>query len=213
MSSSFQGKTVLITGINGYIASVIGHQMLCRGYKLRGTARSKDCAAALLDRAYKEYASRVEILEVQDITEPGAFDEAVKGTPGYCSGRWDISLTLWPGVCSIHHTASPMDFSVQDWNAWVRPADESCTEILNSAIKHAGPQLESFVFLSCAAVVESPRDRGLQARTGIEWHDAVEEIRARLGPRAAVNILYQASKSLAEKVVWEFRAKHKVGWP
>ena len=80
------GKTVLITGINGYIASVLGLQVLSKGYNLRGTSRSKDHAAALLDHAYKEYASHVEILEVQDITEPGAFDEAVRGTPTYDSG-------------------------------------------------------------------------------------------------------------------------------
>ena len=211
MSSKFQDKTVLITGINGYIASVIGLHVLCRGYKLRGTARSKDCAAALLERAYKKYASRVEIVEVQDITEPGAFDEAVKGTLGYSSGPWNTSLTLWPGVYSIHHTASPMDFSVKDWNALVRPADESCSEILTSAIRHAGPQLESFVFLSSAVVRQDPRKPDLHPRTGVEWHDHVEEIRQRLGLRAATNVLFQASKSLAEKAVWDFRYKHNVG--
>ena len=212
-SSQSNGKTVLVTGINGYIASVLGLQILSRGYNLRGTSRSKDRAAALLDHAYKNYASRVEIFEVQDITEPGAFDEAVKGTPGQCHGRWDKWLTLWLGVCSIHHTASPMDFSVQNWTARVHPADESCTEILKSASKHAGPQLESFIFLSSAAVVLDPRQWDLYPRTGIEWHDCVEETRQKLGPQAAANTLYQASKSLAEKAVWDFRYAHKVGWP
>ena len=89
-SSQRNGKIVLITGINGYIASVLGLQILSKGYNLRGTSRSKDRAAALLDHAYKDYASRVEIFEVQDITEPGAFDEAVRGTPNYWGGRWDI---------------------------------------------------------------------------------------------------------------------------
>ena len=212
-SSKSNDKTVLITGINGYIASVLGLEILSKGYNLRGTSKSKDRAAALLDHAYKDYASRVEIFEVEDITEPGPFDEAVRGTPGNCSGRWDIQLTLLLGVCSIHHTASPMDFSVQDWNAWVQPADESCTEILKSASKHAGPQLESFVFLSSAVVVQDPRRRELHPRTGVEWHDCVEEARKKLGRQAAANVLYQASKSLAEKAVWDFRYEHKVGWP
>ena len=106
-----------------------------------------------------------------------------------------------------------MDFSVQDWNAWVRPADESCTEILKSASKHAGPQLRSFVFLSSAAVLLDPRQRNLHPRTGVEWYDWVEETRDLLGPQAAANVLYQASKSLAEKAVWDFRHKHNVGWP
>ena len=90
MSSKSNGKTVLITGINGYIASVLGFQILSQGYNLRGTVRYKDRAAALLKHAYKDYASRVEIFEVQNMTAPGAFDEAVRGTSGYCSGRWDL---------------------------------------------------------------------------------------------------------------------------
>ena len=106
-----------------------------------------------------------------------------------------------------------MDFSVQDWNAWVHPADESCTEILRSASWHAGPQLESFVFLSSAVVLQDPRQRDLHPRTGVEWYDWVEEARQALGPEAAANVLYQASKSLAEKAVWDFRYAHKVGWP
>ena len=73
------GKTVLVTGINGYIASTIGFHLLSNGYNLRGTTRSSKSAAPLLDGAYEDYASRVEIFEVPDSTIPGAFDEAVKG--------------------------------------------------------------------------------------------------------------------------------------
>ena len=101
-----------------------------------------------------------------------------------------------------------MDFNVENWNAWVPPADESCTEILKSASKHAGPQLESFIFLSSDAVVVDPRRH---APTGVEWHDRMEEMRQKLGPLGAINVLYQASKSLAEKAVWDFRYAHKVG--
>lgn len=73
------GKTILITGINGYIASRIGHDLLKRGYKIRGTSRSKPSTEALLNGAYNEFAGRVEMVAVPDMTVPGAFDEAVKG--------------------------------------------------------------------------------------------------------------------------------------
>ena len=106
-----------------------------------------------------------------------------------------------------------MDFSVQDWSAWVRPADESCTELLKSASKHAGPQLESFIFLSSAAVILDPRQRDLHPRTGVEWYDCVDAARRNMGSQAAANLLYQASKCLAEKAVWDFRYEYKVGWP
>ena len=106
-----------------------------------------------------------------------------------------------------------MDFSVHDWNAWVRPADESCTVLLKSAIKYAGAQLESFIFLSSSVVLQDPRHPLLNPRTGIEWHDWVDETSEKSPPEAVPNILYQASKNLAEKVVWDFRRAYKVGWP
>lgn len=73
------GKIVLITGINGYIASAIGLEMLKKGYTLRGTSRSSHGADALLNGAYNMYKDRVQLVTILDMTVPGAFDEAVKG--------------------------------------------------------------------------------------------------------------------------------------
>ncbi len=73
------GKTILITGINGYIASVLGHLLLTKGYHIRGTSRTLNSTKALLEGAFKPYASRVDIVKVPDISDLGAFDEAVQG--------------------------------------------------------------------------------------------------------------------------------------
>lgn len=73
------GQTLLITGINGYIASVLGHLLLTKGYNIRGTARKAASTQPLLDGAYKAFKERVEIFEVPDMTVDGAFDEPVKG--------------------------------------------------------------------------------------------------------------------------------------
>ena len=75
------GKTVLISGINGYIASAIGLELLKKGYNIRGTSRSVLSASRLLEGAYNEYtdAGRIEVVMIGDMTAPGAFDEAVKG--------------------------------------------------------------------------------------------------------------------------------------
>jgi len=73
------GKTVLVSGINGYIAFSIGLELLKEGYTLRGTARTTKSMEALLEGAYKEYADRCEMIVVPDMTVPGAFDKAVKG--------------------------------------------------------------------------------------------------------------------------------------
>jgi len=73
------GKTVLVTGINGYIASVLGFDLLSKGYNLRGTSRSAASTESLLKGPYAAYGDRVKIYQVPDMTIDGAFDEAAKG--------------------------------------------------------------------------------------------------------------------------------------
>jgi nucleoside-diphosphate-sugar epimerase len=80
---SSNGKTVLITGLNGYIASVLGLALLEKGYSLCGTSRRSASTEPLLKGPYAPYADRIKIYEVPDMTVDGAFDEAVKG-----SSRW-----------------------------------------------------------------------------------------------------------------------------
>lgn len=73
------GKTVLITGLNGYVAGHIGLLALAKGYSIHGTVRSVSAADGLLSGAFAPYVDRVKIFHVPDITEEGAFDEATKG--------------------------------------------------------------------------------------------------------------------------------------
>ena len=73
------GKTVLVTGINGYIASVLGLLLLTKGYSIRGTTRRSASSEPLLKGPYAPYRDRVQIFEIADMTADGAFDEAAKG--------------------------------------------------------------------------------------------------------------------------------------
>ena len=73
------GKTLLVTGINGYIASVLGQLVLSKGYSLRGTTRRLASSEPLFAGPYAAYEERVKIYEVPDMTVDGAFDEAVQG--------------------------------------------------------------------------------------------------------------------------------------
>lgn len=77
--SESNNKTVLITGINGYIASVLGLHLLSKGYSIRGTARKASTTEALLKGPYASYAERVKMYSVPDMTVDGAFDDASKG--------------------------------------------------------------------------------------------------------------------------------------
>lgn len=71
---------VLISGVNGYIASRTAQTFLKAGYRIRGTVRSSKSGEALL-KVLSEYVSsgQLELVNVPDITVDGAFDEAVKG--------------------------------------------------------------------------------------------------------------------------------------
>jgi nucleoside-diphosphate-sugar epimerase len=71
---------VLISGVNGYIASRTAETFLKAGYSVRGTIRSSKSGKSLLD-VLSKYTStgQFEVVEVPDITVDGAFDQAVKG--------------------------------------------------------------------------------------------------------------------------------------
>lgn len=80
---------VLITGINGFIAAQVAATFLRAGYSVRGSYWSQNpVPKQMLDALYEEIpddirvgheSSFVEVVEVEDITRPGSFDEAVQG--------------------------------------------------------------------------------------------------------------------------------------
>ncbi|KAH8109989.1 NAD-binding protein [Phellopilus nigrolimitatus] len=184
---------VLVSGANGFIAVWLVQDLLKRGYSVRGTVRAESKATHVRN-LFKAYADKLEIVEVPDITQPGAFDAAVQG------------------VDAIAHTASPFHFSADDPNELIGPAVKGTVGILESALKHAGPQLQRIAVLSSGAAVAGSSDRGeLDERT---WNEeSVAEVRER-GRAASQSAKYRASKALAEKAAWDFVEQHKseISW-
>jgi nucleoside-diphosphate-sugar epimerase len=88
--------TILITGLNGYLAGVAAEAALKEGYNVRGTVRTlekgRTVQKALADRGYD---GRVELVETPDITLAGAFDEAVKGNQLNSNFAAVLSLYSW----------------------------------------------------------------------------------------------------------------------
>ncbi|MCJ1405848.1 hypothetical protein MMC11_009078 [Xylographa trunciseda] len=189
-SAKSNGKVVLVSGINGYIASTIGLDLLKKGYTLRGTSRSAHSADALLKGAYKDYVDRIQMMSVPDMTIPGAFDEAVKG------------------VVAVIHTASPIDFSLKSWDHFVPIAVAGAAGILLSAYKHAGPQLESFVLTSSVAAIVDPSKKPYDF-TEADWNTYSVAKAKEQGEEAPSGLLYQASKTEAERAIWTFRDEYK----
>lgn len=189
------GKTLLVTGINGYIASSLGELILSKGYNLRGTSRSLASTHPLLAGAFAPYASRVEILEVSDMTILGAFDKAVQGVHG------------------IFHTASPISLDLQNYEDVVIPAVAGTETLLNSALAHAGPQLSSLVVTSSVAAVVDPKEPDSSyvfTESDFSSHAlTVAESNKSSGTPTPGGVLYTASKQAAERAVWAFREQHK----
>ncbi|KAH8110863.1 NAD-binding protein [Phellopilus nigrolimitatus] len=184
---------VLVSGANGFIAVWLVQDLLERGYSVRGTVRAESKATHIRN-LFKAHGDKLEIVEVPDITKPGAFDAAVQG------------------VDAIAHTASPFHFNADDPNDVIEPAVKGTVGILESALKHAGPQLRRIAVLSSCASIINDSDRGeLDER---RWNEeSIAEVRAQ-GRAAGQAAKYCASKSLAEKAAWEFAEKHKseISW-
>lgn len=187
------GKTVLITGINGYIASVLGMHLLEKGYSLRGTARRAHTSEALLHGPYAAYKDRIHLVEVPDMTVDGAFDEAVKGVDG------------------IFHTASPIDFSLNTYEQMVVPAFKGNETILASALK-AGPQLKMVVITSSTiAIIDPGKPPGSTFTESDFASAALEKVLSEKGEGVQFppGLLYAASKTASERAIWSFRETHK----
>jgi nucleoside-diphosphate-sugar epimerase len=80
-----KGSTVLITGVNGYIASHVADQVIVAGYRVRGTVRS-DPKGELMTEVYEKRhgPGKFEFVVVPDMSVDHAFDDAVKGTHPKC---------------------------------------------------------------------------------------------------------------------------------
>ena len=77
-ASATPGSPVLVTGVNGHVASATALRLLQKGYKVRGTVRSLK-RGAFIQNEFKSFGDSFELVEVPDIVAPGAFDEALKG--------------------------------------------------------------------------------------------------------------------------------------
>jgi nucleoside-diphosphate-sugar epimerase len=68
---------ILVTGPSGFIGAHVFSQLIQKGYSVRGTVRSQ----AKADFFKKKYPDAdMSFVIVEDIAQPGAFKDAVKGS-------------------------------------------------------------------------------------------------------------------------------------
>ena len=77
------GSIVVISGVSGFIGSHVADQVLAAGYKVRGTTRSVERNAWVVEYFRTKYgAASFELVEVPDMEAEGAFNMAVFGKSG-----------------------------------------------------------------------------------------------------------------------------------
>ncbi|KAF8875845.1 hypothetical protein BD779DRAFT_1664099 [Infundibulicybe gibba] len=192
------GSTVLVTGASGFIGVWVIRNLLEKGYKVRGVVRSER-KVDYIRNLFSEYEDRLEMVVVQDITEEGTFDEAIKG------------------VDAVEHIASPVTIDVDDPQGMTRiflfslikPAVNGTIGILKSALR-SGSALKRVVITSSVAAIqlqnETPRPLTFSET---QWNDAAIALVDKLGWDAPGISKYSASKTLAERAAWTFVKEHK----
>ncbi|PSS37994.1 hypothetical protein PHLCEN_2v177 [Hermanssonia centrifuga] len=192
MPAVISGK-VLVTGANGFLAYWLVKRLLEQGYSVRGTVRAQSKGIHLLE-TFKDYTGQLEIVEVEDIAKPGAFDQVVKG------------------VDAIFHSASPVHLNADDPDEQILPAVGGTKGLLQSAMDY-GNSVKRFIYMSsCATVFRFQAEPATFNED--DWNDtSVKEVQEK-GRDASGASKYCASKTLAERAAWAFMQdnKDKVGF-
>jgi dihydroflavonol-4-reductase len=171
-------KTVLITGISGFIAKHCAVELLTHGYRVRGTVRSM--AKADQVRATLGKHADVSALEFAkaDLMSDAGWAEA-------CAGAWGVL-----------HVASPFPLAQpKDEGELIRPAVDGTLRVLKAAIASG---VKRFVQTSStASIMYGHGETHPQAFTEDDWTQVS-------GPHVSA---YSKSKTLAEKAARDFVAR------
>lgn len=175
-------KTILLTGISGFIAKRIALDLLEAGYTVRGSLRAMDRAD-----------------EVRAALRPKLGDTAALDRLGFV--KLDLTDDAgWPeameGVDVLMHTASPFPMTQpKNAEAIVRPAVDGTRRALKAA-QAAG--VRHVVLTSSTVAVMYNEAAKFRPVTEADWSE----------PNHTTVSPYSLSKTLAEQAAWEFMANH-----
>lgn len=177
-------KTILLTGVTGFIAKRIALDLLEKGYAVRGSLRSSGRAdevrSAIGPRLSDPSAlDRLSFVEL-DLTRDAGWAEAMEG------------------VDALMHTASPFPMSQpKNPEDLIRPAVDGTLRALRAA---HGAGVTRVVLTSSMAAIMNHEGAAAMGHTVTEadWTD----------PGHPTATAYDQSKTLAEKAAWDFVAEH-----
>ena len=180
-------ETVLLTGASGFIATHIVNQLFELGYNIIGTVRS-EAKGNWLARRYPGFKYEIVDLSPSANGNESPFTKVFKAHP-------EIKYVI--------HAASPV-FTYQDnfyKNLFV-PAVEGTKDILQAAHEY-GPNIKKFIYTSSIVAAfnfSSPPEN--ETLTEESWSSISND------PKEldkSWNDAYSASKTYAERAVWEFQ--------
>ncbi|KAM0721984.1 hypothetical protein Q7P37_002910 [Cladosporium fusiforme] len=182
MTTLQKGDLVLVTGATGYIGNHVVEELIASGYHVRGTSRNAGKAKFLVDFINKKFGQGyLEIVNVPDMTDDSAYDEAVKGVDG------------------VVHLASVLTFSAVP-NEVIPPTVQATVNILEAIMKE--PKVKSLVVTSSSNAALSLVANVKLTITKDTWNDQIlEDIRTEISPSPYK--VYAASKTEAEKALWK----------
>ena len=179
-------SVVLVTGVNGFVASHIGDHILANGYRVRGTVRDKSKGEMMSEVYEKRHGDgRFEFAEVPDLGMDHAFDNAIDG----CS--------------AVVHVASDVSFS-PDPTAVISLVIKSMENLLKAAA--ATPSIKRFVYTSSSTAATQPKPNKKFHVDSSTWNNEDVESAWRpppYEPERAYTV-YSASKTLAERAGVDF---------
>ena len=182
---------ILVTGANGFIGSHVCDQFLKAGYRVRGTARDASKAQWLHELFDSKYGKdRFESAVIKEMASDGAFDSACKGVKGVC------------------HVASILSFS-PDPNAVIPVVVAGAQNAATSAAKEPG--VSRFVYTSSSTAISAPKPGKKFTISTNDWNDeeVVEAWKPPPYEPSRAMAVYGASKTLAEKTMWQFVREEK----
>ncbi|KAJ7169210.1 hypothetical protein C8R43DRAFT_916707 [Mycena crocata] len=171
-------ELIFVTGASGFIGSHVVIQLLEKGYRVRASTR--EAKAEILKSTYASYGDQFQIVKITDIAHE-QFPEALIG------------------VDAIIHIASPLPGRSEP-DALFAAAVDGTLNILAQGEK-AG--VRRMVVTSSIAAVMNPEK--VTSLTDQDWNPVTKEFAVASGNKV---LMYAASKTIAERAVWEWADKH-----
>ncbi|KAL4795277.1 hypothetical protein BDV19DRAFT_378969 [Aspergillus venezuelensis] len=188
MAFMMENSYTLVTGATGLIGAHVVDNLLRKGHRVRIVARSPEKAASFL-KARAEYKDELDVFFIQDLTDEGTFDGAVKDVTG------------------VIHIASPLNYTVtNNEQALIIPAIQGVRSILRAS---KNTNIKRIVLTSSfGAVLDMSRpEEEPYTYSSADWNPITYAEAA--FPTASAQDAYRGSKTFAEQEAWKFIREEK----